>query len=72
MIRGLEKNNEGEKLTKQETKNSGDQRYTMQSVAPKIWQRGGGGGGTAGDLRSFPQPPEAKRLSPQRMFAVFT
>ena len=42
MIRGLEKNNEGERLTKQETKNSGDQ-WRIQDLAKGNHKCGSGG-----------------------------
>ena len=38
MIRSLEKNNDGEKLTNQETKNSGDQ-WRTQDLAKGQWRR---------------------------------
>ena len=42
MIRGLEKNNEGENLTKHETKNSGEQ-WRTQDLAKGSHNRGSGG-----------------------------
>ena len=52
MNRGLEKNNEGERLTKQETKKSGEISETHSGFGKgrpqeRVWGRG-------------PQPPEAK------------
>ena len=57
--RGLEKNNEGERLTKQETKKSGE-----ISDAFRIWQKEA----ASESLGAKPQPPEAKGVweqSPQ-------
>ena len=62
MNRGLEKNNDGKRLTKQETKKNGE-----ISDAFRIWQREA----TSEGLE--PQPPEAMGVpSLQRIFRVFT
>ena len=52
MIRSLEKNNDGEKLTKQKTKNSGDQ-WRTQDLAKGQWRRAIGARGRPGSPKFF-------------------
>ena len=63
MIRGLEKNNEGENLTKHETKNSGEQ-WRTQDLAKGSHNRGSGGKALS---RQRPRGSGG-----QQIFAVFT